>query len=141
MKQLRKNARKALAALMSVWLSGVVFLFACSMPMAISAAEHCPRTKPASGHCNKTGNANTASQLVSNSGPQALSCCGFMPAVFDKTRKVEREVHASQPAAKPAIPQLRLGPVSPRSPGTTRFYSSFSVVQNKIFIKHGVLRI
>jgi hypothetical protein len=142
MKQFRKNSRKALAAGMSVWLSGVVFLFFCYMPMAASASEYCPLAKSsaAAGHCNKSRNTKN-SQLASHSSSQALDCCGFMPAVFDKTRKVEREIHTAQPSSKPAISQGRFAPAPQRDPQTTRFYASISILQKKIFIKHGAFRI
>jgi len=141
MRQFRKNSRRAVAAVMSIWLSGVVFLFFCYMPMAVSASGHCPLSKPASGHCDKGPLTTGNSERALDSTPRVLGCCGFMPAVFDKVRKIERQTQVSQPAQRPAITRLSFEPILPSSPGTSELYSSFSPLQNKSFIKNRVFRI
>jgi len=142
MTQFRKNSRKALAAFMSVWLSGIIFLFCCDMSAKAAEKEFCPLAKANPDHCNKAkdNRDNKDSRLASDDGSRGLSCCGFIPAVFDKTRKIERDVHATQPADKPETSPQTLSPLR-QNFDTPAFYTSYRPIQDRIFIRHHVFRI
>jgi hypothetical protein len=85
----QQKTKRAIAALLAVWLSGVVFLFCCEMPNAqASEAESCPLRK--TSHCDKKLIDETASQFDSfETENESINCCRFMSQVFDKARKLE----------------------------------------------------
>jgi hypothetical protein len=97
-KPLKDAARKTLAGFMAVWLSGVVFLICCDIVNGRSmAAEICPLAKM-SEHCDRS---KSTADVVKRSGADTVECCAFLPALFDKNRKLERteqpELVSSQP--------------------------------------------
>jgi hypothetical protein len=139
MRRTRKFVRRSLAGLMAVWLSGLALLVLCPMPARAVASDHCPLAKKPAAHCNQSKQ-EAKSDLISRSSTQAFDCCGFIPAVFDKTRKVERDTKAVEPAAKPAtlnrpflvaLPPVQIAPA----------YSSYVPVNDRIFIRNRVFRI
>ena len=85
---IRKYTRAALAGGMSVWLSGIVFLFCCQAMNARADIESCPLAKM-SHHCDKAGSKSESPHSVDMPPVNCFNGCGFMPAVFDKSRKVE----------------------------------------------------
>ena len=139
MKQIRNISRKGLAAFLAVWLSGIVFVFCCDMSAEAATTDSCPLAKAASNHCDKSKNKKNF-QLVSTDRTCSLSGCALIPAVFDKTRKVELEVHAVQPVDQPAVSPRTFKLIS-RSHDNPALYTSLHLVQDKIFIKHRVFRI
>ncbi len=92
---LRQNAEKAVAGLLAVWMSGIVFLFCCEMSTAQALeSESCPLSK--TSHCDKKSNDETVSQFASfQTENPAIDCCLFPSQVFDKVRKLE----TNQPTA------------------------------------------
>ena len=106
LKQKRKQLVRATAGFLTVWLSGLVFLFCCQMSVAQAAStegESCPLAK-LKDSCNKSGDKNE-SQFVSIEKEQLkLECCGFLPAVFDKARKIEKLQETGQAASNIKIP-------------------------------------
>lgn len=95
-----KLIRKPLAAFMSIWLSGLVFLLCCTTLNA-KAPAHCPLEK--SGHCKKGASAPQFSEASHGS----MDCCSFLPVLFDKARKVETSERAATPAIAEAIVPAR----------------------------------
>lgn len=134
----RQFLRKPLAAFITIWLSGFAMLALCQLPARAAGPEHCPLAKPTVAHCNKT-KANAKADLVSTGTSQAFDCCGFIPAVFDKARKLERGMAAVEPAAGVAISTRRL----PREVRAIRVtsYTSYRPIKDRIFIKNRVFRI
>lgn len=97
---LKKYIRASLAGLMAVWLSGVLFLFCCEkMNAAVADADSCPLAKMLQ-HCDKAAKANSNAILVEAIEQNRVDCCGFLPAVFDKNRKVEREQKQVSPTLR-----------------------------------------
>ncbi len=139
MRQIRNISRKGLAAFFAVWLSGIVFVFCCDVSAQAASKDSCPLAKAATSHCDK-GKANKNSQLASTEGACELNGCGLVTGVFDKTRKVERDVQAAQPADLPAVAPRTFALVG-LTFSAPAFYTSFRPVQDKIFIKHHVFRI
>ncbi len=94
--------RVTLAGFMSVWLSGVVFLFCCQGTAAAAIeADHCPMAKMSS-HCDKAKQQTSNADFFERAAPACVDCCAFLPAVFDKTRKVEPAQEQMAPTAKVA---------------------------------------
>lgn len=99
---IKKYIRISLAGFMSVWLSGVVFLFCCQGTAAAAVdSDHCPMAKMSS-NCDKAKQQNSKADFVESTVPACVDCCAFLPAVFDKTRKVEPAQEQMAPTAKVA---------------------------------------
>ncbi len=58
--------------------------------------EFCPLAKM-SAHCDKAEKANPNSDIVGNIESDCVECCGFLSAIFDKTRKHEQSKVAVTP--------------------------------------------
>ena len=135
---LRKSAKLGVAAFMTLWLSGFLFLFCPQMP-AMTAKEFCPLAK-GKNHCDKTKPENDSPLISRESGSYSFDCCGFLPAVFDKSRKVEKNQKTVHPAAKIKVDPPKFAFIE-KDFIVSGFYSSASFSQNKIFIKNCVFRI
>src|SRR5688500_5529333 len=85
----QRRTRKATAGLLAVWLSGFVLLFCCGAMKARAGTESCPLAK-AKSHCDKTNKAEPNAPVFSADSGLRFDCCGFLPAVFDKARKIEK---------------------------------------------------
>lgn len=98
------TARRALAATMAVWLSGLVFLFCCEKLYAKTApASKCPLER-LSKHCDKTNKKDLVRVTSESSDRGCENCCVFLPAVFDKARKIESaQNQQAVPAKSPTI--------------------------------------
>lgn len=97
-------AKRTSAGLLAVWMSGIVFLLCCgAMPEAKAAeVESCPLAKK--GHCAKSAGDENAVQFVSfQNADSVFDCCGFLPQVFDKARKIERNQLTADVPVKPEI--------------------------------------
>lgn len=142
MKNLRANLRKStklsVAAFMALWLSGFLFLFCPQMP-AMPAKEFCPLAKGKS-HCDKAKPENDSPLVSRESGSYSFDCCGFLPAVFDKSRKVEKNQKTVHPVAKIKVDLPKFAFVE-KDFIVSGIYNSASFSQNKIFIKNCVFRI
>lgn len=95
-------ARTLLAAIIVAWLSGVVFLFCCEKLYAKSSfAPKCPLER-LSKHCDKTNRNDLVRPSSEPSHGGCENCCVFLPAVFDKARKIESA--QNQQAIRAQIP-------------------------------------
>jgi hypothetical protein len=130
-----KSARNVLAAFMILWLSGFLFLFCPQM----TAKEFCPLAKGKS-HCDKAKAENDSPLVSRESGSYSFDCCGFLPAVFDKSRKVEKNQKTAHPVAKIKV-DLPKFVFTEKDFAVSGSYNSASFSQNKIFIKNCVFRI
>ena len=128
--------RKTVAGFMALWLSGVVFVFCC---YANSAVAHKPEFCPmhtASHHCDGMMPQNDGSSNVGRVEGVCFDCCGYLPAVFDKARKVDQAPPVTAPervALKPRLitPRPTRAPLAPayrtRLPDKSRTFISTQV--------------
>jgi len=137
MKRFRRNCRKALAGFMSVWLSGALLLF-CQMPAKASGTDFCPLAKASHGHCSKA--TNNSSELVSTPSSQAFDCCAFIPAIFDKTRKIEQHVKSTPLAMQAVAVRAEFRPAA-RLLQIRSGYISYQPSRDRVFLKNSVFRI
>lgn len=134
----QQKPRKITSSLLVVWLSGFVLLFCCAAMEARAEAEFCPLAK-AKSHCDKANKAQTDAPTFSNDSGLKVDCCGFLPAVFDKTRKIEKAPQIV------GVSRVKIDP--PRfSSGAGNFaiaaaYRPPEFTQKKIFIANCVFRI
>lgn len=84
----KKLAIRSTATLMAVWLSGIMFLFCCAEMNAAPPAESAPSAN-LSAHCDKAPVEQAPGDVASSSEETCSDCCGFIPLVFDKARKIE----------------------------------------------------
>jgi hypothetical protein len=135
-----KFAHKGLAGFMALWLSGIVFLLCCELPKAEAApADSCPLARM-KGHCDKAKNAPPLLTLSNLPDTGEADCCGFIPAVFDKARKIQK----IEPVAHTETAVMSAPPAAFAVQNTLRTVSVYrSNVANgkRIFIKNCVFRI
>ena len=127
-----------MSGLLALWLSGLVLLFCCGMMEAPATAEFCPLAK-AGSHCDKA-KTQTNSPTFSSESNLRFDCCGFLPAVFDKVRKLEKNQQTAQVPDKLKINLPRFS-FAERDFQTAEIYQSPDFNQEKIFIKNCVFRI
>lgn len=123
---------------MVIWLSGFLFLFCCDMP-DMQAKEFCPLEK-AKSHCDKAKAENDSPLVSKGSVDHSLDCCGFMPAVFDKTRKIEKGQQLTQPVDKVKVDLPKFVFIKNDFAASAN-YRRQEFSQNKIFIKNCIFRI
>lgn len=139
MKHFRKISHKSLAGFLMIWLSGIVFLFCCEMAAAQSLeSEFCPLSKTQS-HCDKAAD-NNLNTLSDQPAGSSTGCCAFLPAVFDKTRKIEK-------AQQPVMADYKLFVNRPRfilandNREIPANYRATVLSQNNLHIRNCILRI
>src|SRR5829696_4216429 len=88
----RSRSSRAVAAFMSIWLSGAFFLFLCAGPSS-AATEHCPLAR-SSSHCDHGGR-GAAPSSFDRAKSDSVDCCAFIPVLFDKVRTGENGNNAS----------------------------------------------
>jgi hypothetical protein len=74
-------------------LSGFVFLFCCVAMFGGPMWEASSSMDSMSDHCKKAMAAKSAKESDNGfelRGAERFDCCGFLPAVFDKNRKIDR---------------------------------------------------
>lgn len=90
---LKTFARKTLAGFMAVWLSGFLFLLCCAVVPGGPIDAVSNSLDSMSEHCKKAMAARSAKvsgDVFELSGTDSFACCGFLPTVFDKNRKIDR---------------------------------------------------
>jgi hypothetical protein len=90
---LKTFAHKSLAGFMAIWLSGFVFLLCCVSTYGGPIDEASGSMASMSEHCKKAMAAKSATSsddVFELSGAESFECCGFLPAVLDKNRKIDR---------------------------------------------------
>jgi hypothetical protein len=137
---MKKHTTKTIAAFMVFWLSGVLFLFCCGT-MQAQDAEFCPLAAKGQSHCDKAAKKDDRKPSVSKQTDNLnFDCCGFLPAVFDKTRKIEKTQQTAPPVAKIKVDSPRFSLVENDFQAAAN-YRAAVLNQNKIFIKNCVFRI
>jgi hypothetical protein len=85
--------RRGTAAFLTFWLSGLLFALSCQVHGAQLAASACPLSK-AHDHCPMAAAKSAGRPAIYSQDDGSLTeCCGFLPVVFDKARKVEKNGH------------------------------------------------
>jgi hypothetical protein len=135
---MRKFAHKGVTGFLALWLSGIVFLLCCGTLNARAEADHCPLSRM-QGHCDK--GASKASRFFSRvPGTREIDCCGFLPAVFDKARKIQNIEPIAHVETVARLDPPAAGFAAVRSTASV-VYGSRIFVRNKIFIGNCVFRI
>ena len=136
----RQIMQKTVAGFMAVWLSGFVFLFCCGDTAKAAEVEFCPMAK-ASHHCDSAADENKDSDTVSRAGGVCIDCCAFLPAVFDKARKIDQP---QQPVVAPeriAVVAKRITPRLTRTVEVAAGYRARLPDKSGTFISNQVFRI
>lgn len=134
----RQNPQRIVSSLLVVWLSGLVFLFCCGAMEVQAKTEFCPLAKGKS-HCDKAKIGDSAF-LLKQSENEVFDCCGFLPAVFDKARKIEKTLQAAKIADKIKIESPRFSAAANNFEAIEIYYSPI-YDREKIFIRNCVFRI
>ncbi len=104
--QTTRIIRKSVSGFMALWLSGFVFIFCCYANSAVThVTEFCPM-HTASHHCDGDMGQNGASDTVGRLEGVCFDCCGYLPAVFDKARKVDQPAPVTAPERLAIAPRL-----------------------------------
>ena len=138
-RKLKHYIRFTLAGFMVVWLSGIVFLFCCQGTAAAVELEHCPMAKMSS-HCDKAKQQNLNAEFIERTTPACVECCAFLPAIFDKTRKVEPSQEPILPSAKRVAVQFEPPTITIPTFVSQTFQRSIALPA-KIYIQNCVFRI
>ena len=138
--RLKKITHKTFAGFMAIWLSGVVFLICCHAQKANAAEmEFCPLAK--SGvHCNKSDQNIESLKLTKQSGESGMDCCAFIPALFDKTRKIDNDQQTAAVAPVLSVITPKLVSVAANF-APARPYLSAVLQKNSTFLKNRTFRI
>ncbi len=137
----QQNPQRLISSLLVVWLSGFVFLFCCGAVEVQAKTEFCPLAK-AKSHCDKSEKSETGDSAISlnQTDNENYDCCGFLPAIFDKARKIESNLQTASIADKVKIESLRFSPVV-NGFEIAGIYHAPIYNREKIFIRNCVFRI
>jgi hypothetical protein len=137
----KQFARNALAGFLVFWLSGVLFLVCCGTTKTQAAEmQFCPLAAKGKSHCHKTKSVSDLPNVSALTETQNFDCCGFLPAVFDKTRKIEKTQHAAKLVDKVKIDSPKFI-FDGKDFESFAYYQPFVSNQTKIFIKNCIFRI
>jgi len=135
----RQIIRKSISGFMTVWLSGFVFLFCCYASSTVKMmTESCPM-HAMSHHCDGMMEQNDASNTVSRLEGVCFDCCGYLPAVLDRARKVDQPAPVTAPERVAITPRL-ITPRPTRAPLVTA-YRARMADKSRTFISTQVFRI
>jgi hypothetical protein len=130
---------KGLSGFMALWLSGFVFLFCCYASSGVKhVTEFCPM-HTASHHCDGGIEQNDPSTAVDRVDGVCFHCCGYLPAVFDKARKVDQPAPLIAPEEVVAVARL-FTPRPTRTP-LVNTYRARLADKSRTFISTQVFRI
>ena len=139
LKKTKHIAHRFFAGFMAVWLSGVVFLLCCErINGAPDSVEFCPLAKK-SAHCDKAAKVDPANPTVST-GFNSVGCCDFLPAIFDKVRKIERAQKQIAITPEVVTPAANEFAAVDHTPIFTA-YRSRNEAHQKLFIQNCMFRI
>ena len=135
----KAKVQRIMSASLAVWLSGFVLLFCCGTMEATAAeTEFCPLAK-AQKHCNKP-KVDENQPTFSGESDSTFDCCNFLPAVFDKVRKLEKIQQAAQIVAQIKIERPQIFSIK-KDFEISEIYRPPILTNQKIFIKNCVFRI
>ncbi len=141
----RQNPQRFVSSLLVVWLSGFVLLFCCGAAMEVQAkTDFCPLAK-AKSHCDKSKEAKKAETddsaiYLNKSEKDNFDCCAFLPAIFDKARKIESNQQTANIAGKVKVERPRFSLVA-NNFEIAEIYHAPIYNREKIFIVNCIFRI
>lgn len=146
---IRRNAKQLTAGFLSIWLSGVVLLLCCGnmeARAAEAAADSCPLARMS--HCDKQRQARSDSDENNpdfagvQKQSQTFDCCGFLPKVFDKARKIEKipQIALTAAAATEKIPAPKFSFVA-QAAESPKIYQPVVRNRGSTYLKNCVFRI
>ena len=140
----QQNPQKIVSSLLVVWLSGFVLLFCCGAMEVQAKTDFCPLAE-AKSHCDKSKEAKEAKNddsavSLRKSENEKFDCCGFLPAIFDKARKVEKNPQTANITGKVKVERPRFSRVA-NSFEIAEIYHAPLLYNEKTFIKNCVFRI
>ncbi len=80
-----KNTKRIFTVALAVWLSGIVLVLCCNVPMAQAETIVCPLAKKS--NCAKSSEKDLRKSFIAES--PILDCCAYSVQIFDKARKIE----------------------------------------------------
>jgi hypothetical protein len=141
MRKVKKYTKIGLSGVMTVLLSGTVFLLCCATSSSAQQAS-CPLKKAKAAHCDRS--ASNALNAAGNPTEEPSSeCCGFLALVYNKARKLERgetvsvAVASSHATVRPERISLGSGPTSQ----PVIDYRGFPVNKSQTFLRNRTFRI
>ncbi len=133
-------SQRVISSLLVIWLSGVVLLFCCgNMEARAAVADSCPLAK--AGHCDKqSGNESAVDFARFQKESRTFDCCGFLPNLFDKARKIEKNPQAATltATAKTPAPKFSFVIHQVKSP---KVYRPLVYNRGSTYLKNCVFRI
>ena len=137
--QTKHIIRKTVAGFMTLWLSGFVFVFCCyASSTTAHQTDFCPMGKQAH-HCDTPMDQNDVPDAVGRLEGICFDCCGYLPAVFDKARKVDRPAPVTAPLR--AATTTRTLTVTPVKELPASEYRARLADKSRTFISTQVFRI
>jgi hypothetical protein len=133
-------SQRIISSVLVIWLSGIVLLFCCgNMETQAAGTDSCPLAK--TSHCDKqSGGENNLDFARFQKESQAFDCCGFLPKVFDKARKIEKipQVATAAASAEISAPKFSFVVESIKSP---KIYQPLVHNRGSTYLKNCVFRI
>lgn len=133
-------SQQIISGVLVLWLSGVVLLFCCgNMEARAAEADSCPLAK--TSHCNKqSGGENNPDSARFQKESLTFDCCAFLPKVFDKARKIEKnpQVTAATATAKIRAPKFSFVAETIKAP---KVYEPLVHNRGSTYLKNCVFRI
>jgi len=128
-----------MSGFLAFWLTGLVFVFCCGVMETPASVEFCPLAK-AGSHCDKMKAETGLPKFSGESESSNFDCCGFLPQLFDKVRKLEKFQETAQVPDKLKIELPRFSLAQNNFQLAENYYAPI-FASNKIFIKNRVFRI
>lgn len=98
--------RKSISGILTVWLSGFVFVFCCHASLAAQHGhDSCPMARQ-SHHCDRHSEQAGDATAANRAEGTCLINCGYLPAVFDKARKVDQSAPVVAPPRAASVARL-----------------------------------
>jgi hypothetical protein len=130
----------SLAGFMSVWLSGALFLLCCHVVTAApDKHDSCPMAKM-SHHCDKAKHQDDSFPAFGKPDLFCVGGCAYLPAVFDKSRKIETIHTQAAPAGKTVSVRFDQPVLTSRAADAPSVYSRLHA-RKKIFVTNCNFRI
>jgi hypothetical protein len=133
-------SQRIMSSMLVIWLSGVALLFCCGNMQARAAqTDSCPLAK--TSHCDKqSGDENNPDSAKFQKESFAFDCCGFLPKVFDKARKIEKipQLAIVSPSAEVPAPKFSFVVRRVKSP---KIYQPVVHNRGSTYLKNCVFRI
>lgn len=133
-------SQRIISGALVLWLSGVALLFCCgNMEARAAEVDSCPLAK--TSHCKKqSGDEANVDFARFQKNSLTFDCCAFLPKVFDKARKIEKnpQVSVATASAKIAAPKFSFVVETIKAP---KVYAPLVHNRGSTYLKNCVFRI